>query len=284
MNLFFKSALGLVLIIGNAIFGATHYASAADVPPELQGVGITERLGEKVDIHGLRFRDEAGQNVLLSKYFESGKPVVLALAYYGCPSLCTFIFNGMVEAFRGFEWQLGKDYHAVVVSIDPEEDAELASEKKAAYLQELGEEGAGSGWHFLTGDEDQIKALASQIGFGYRYDEKAQEYAHSAGLFVLTPQGVLSRVLFGIQFAKRNLKLSLLEASDGKIGTIVDRLIMFCYRYDPAARGYTVYAFNLMKAGGGMTLVFLSFYFTWFWRTERRLRQLRKEEEGNASA
>lgn len=252
-------------------YGASSGASTT--APDLKDVGIIERQGTTVDIHNLVFTDESGQTVKLSKYFESKKPVILSLVYYGCPNLCTLVLNGLTDGMRSMTWDAGNQFEVVTVSIDPTEGPDLANTKKKAHLDVYRRMGADRGWHFLTGKEDQIKKLASQIGFAYHYDEKSKEYAHAAGIFVLSPTGMISRVLYGVEFSGRDLKLALLEASNGKVGSFGDRILLYCYKYDPLARGYSFYAMRIVQAGAAVTILVLFAYLYWFWRREKRFAQ-----------
>lgn len=224
----------------------------------LQNVGIEPPLGASLPLE-LEFTDENGQTVALGQYFKGNRPVILELVYYECPNLCTYLLNGALEGLKGLKWSAGKEFELVAVSIDPNETPDLAAVKKANYLKEYGRPGSESGWHFLTGTEENIQKLAAAVGFRYRYDPEIKQYAHAAGLFVVTPQGKLARTLFGIQFNPRDLRLALLEASEGKMGTVVDRLLLFCYGYDPKASKYVLFAGNAMKAGGAATLLILGF-------------------------
>lgn len=252
---------------------ATPIARADEKPlsPEFQEIKITEKLGSQVDIDQLEFTNEAGSLVKLSQYFGSKKPVIVVMVYYKCPGLCNYLLNGFSNSIRTLEWTAGDEFEIVTVSINPNEGPELAVNKKATYMQRYGRD-AQNGWHWLVGREDQIKKLTAQLGFGYRFDEASNEFAHSAGIFVLTPEGKISRVLYGIDFAYRDLKLSLLEASDGKIGSFVDKIFMFCYQYDPFSRGYAIYALRIVQAGGVLTILLLGTFIFGFWLKERRKR------------
>jgi len=264
-------ALGAVL----ALHVASALAAPEGIPPggipkELQQAGIIEKLGAQVTVGELKFKDEAGQSVLLGQYFNRGKPVLLNLIYFECPSLCSFVLNGLLDTLKGLSWIPGREFDIVTVSIDPREGPELASKKKARYLENLGKPEASPGWHFLTGEENQIKSLASQVGFGYTYDEKEKQYAHSAGLFVLTPGGQISRLLYGIEYKPRDLRLALMEAAEGRIGTVVDRFLLFCYRYDPNSRSYSVYLFNVMRAAAAVTVLVMAMAFGVVWLKHKR--------------
>lgn len=249
------------------------------IPAELKAAGITEKLGARIPVGEVTLRDELGQSVLLKNYFSKGRPVILIFVYFECPSLCSFVLNALVDVLKempaeGKSWLPGQNFDVVTVSIDPKEGPELASKKKQAYLRSLGELGAnpelGKGWHFLTGDENQIKKLASEAGFGYTYEEKEKQYAHSAGLFVLTPEGQISRILYGINYKTRDVRLAVTEAAQGKIGTVVDRFLLFCYRYDPNSRSYSVYLFNVMRVASAVTVLVMALAFGVVWLKQRR--------------
>lgn len=260
------SALLWVALDCVSVFGA-------EVPPELQGAAITERLGSPVSIENLRFRDETGSDVVLKDYFRPGRPVLLNLGYYGCPTLCGLVLNGLIDSLKGFEWTPGQQFELLTLSIDPKEEPRLARAKKNSSLSSYGKSGAESGWHFLTGDESQIRALTEQVGFGYRWNAQEKQWAHSAALIVLTPEGKISRYLYGIQYAPKDLKFALLEASSGKIGTVIDRILLFCYRYDPVTRKYSVVLTRVMQAGGASTVLVFGAYLALFWRRQRQERE-----------
>jgi len=245
-------------------------AGSSALPAEIAAVKITEKLGEKVDIHGLRFRDEQGQAVTLSQYFAAGKPVILMLVYYKCPGICNYLLNGFTNSIRSLDWSIGNQFQVVTLSINPDEGPELASGKKETYIRKYSRLDTEKGWHWLTGSEDQIGKLANQIGFGYQLDPKTNEYAHGSALFILAPDGMISRVLYGIDFPSKDLKLSLLEASDGKVGSIFERVWMLCYQYDPMTRGYGLQALRVVQAGGILTIILLAAFLFWFWRRERK--------------
>lgn len=242
---------------------------ASELPKELEGVGITEKLGDQVSIQDLVFTNEEGKEVPLASFFQAKKPVILTLAYYNCPALCGLVLNGLNDGMKGMDWTPGNQFQVINVSIDPKETPELAKAKKENYVRALGKPEAAAGWHFLTGSENQIKTLASQVGFGYRYDENKKDYAHGAGIFVLTPEGKVSRVLYGIQYRPTDLKLSLLEASNGKVGTILDRIVLFCYSYDPQLRQYSMVFTRVMQAGSVLMTLVVGLYLFLFWWKQR---------------
>lgn len=228
--------------------------AAESIPVELKNIGIVEHLGEPIDLN-LTFTDETGATVPLKTYFDGKRPVVMTLAYYGCPNLCGLLLNGMTDTFKEMSWSTGQEFEYVNVSIDPKETPELAAQKKENFLKTYDRPAGAKGWHFLTGTEDNIKALAKQIGFSYFYDPDEKQYAHGSALYILTPDGKLSRYLFGVTFEPRDMRLGLLEATQGKIGNIVDHVLLYCYRYDPKSRKYSLFATRLLKLGAGVTIV-----------------------------
>ena len=246
-------------------------ARAIEVPDALKDVGITEHLGQSVAISELQFKDENARAVHLGDYFKKGRPVILNLTYFGCPNLCTFVLNGMVNSLKQVEWTPSQQYEIVTVSFDPSEGPDLAAPKRLSYLRSFGKRGAEEGWHFLTGSADQIKKLADEVGFRYKYVPEEKQFAHSAALFVLTPEGKISRYLYGIEFPPTDVKLALLEASNGKIGNVVDRILLFCYRYDAQTRKYSVYLTRVMRAGGAGTVLIFGGFLAVFWNRQRKL-------------
>lgn len=239
------------------------------LPKELEGIGITEHLGDKIPA-GLQFVNEKGETVTLDSYIGQGRPVILNLVYYSCPMLCTLVLNGMVEGLKQVGYEPGQQFDIVSVSIDPRDTPEIAAMKKANYIKEYGRPSANMSWHFLTGQEAEIKKLTDAIGFKYRWDEQQQQYAHAAAIFILTPEGVLSRYLYGITFQPQDLRLGLLEASEGKIGSPIEKLLLFCYQYDPVGKKYALYATNVMRLGAAFTVLILGAFLGFFWRAERQ--------------
>ena len=241
------------------------------VPPELRGIEIEERLGSQVPLD-TQLVDQSGRKVVLKDYFAAGRPVILALNYYRCATLCSFVLNGLTDGMRALEFVVGKHYEVVTVSIDPRDNTELAGKKREAYLQSYAHPllDDGKDWPFLIGTEQAVARLAQAVGFHYRWDEESKQYAHAAGIFVLTPDGRVSRTLYGIQFPARDLRLALVEASQGGIGSPVDRLLLFCYHYDPETRRYGLTPMGVMRIGGVLTMVFLGMFLLSAWRRERR--------------
>ncbi len=243
--------------------------SSDELPPELKAAEIRENLGAQLGIDKWVFTNEEGASVTLSQ-LTGQKPSIVVMAYYNCPALCGALLNGVNNSLRAIKWSIGQDFNLVVVSIDPREKSELAAQKKANFVKAYGRLGADVGAHFLVGQETEVKGLANELGFHYYYDADIQEYAHSAGIFFVAPSGILSRVLFGIDFPAQDLKLALMEASEGRVGSVLERFMMFCYKYDPARKGYALAAMRVVQLGGLVTLGFGGLYLFFFWRRERK--------------
>ena len=241
----------------------------------LKKVDIEQRLGNQIPLD-LKFRDESGREVRLGEYFGKGRPVALTLVYYECPMLCNQVLNGAVGAFQALSFTAGKEFEVVTVSFDPREGPELAARKKETYLKRYKREGAGEGWHFLTGDEASVKALADAVGFHYVWDEQSQQFAHASAVMVATPQGKLSHYFYGIEYAPKDLRLAFVEASEGKVGSPVDALLLFCYHYDPAA-GRFAPVMGVLRAAGVLTVFGVAALLFYLMRKTRR-----REEELSA--
>jgi protein SCO1/2 len=222
-------------------------------PLPVRNVGIDQKLNAPVPLD-LTFFDENGQAVQMKQFFTGSKPVLLSLVYYQCPMLCNMVLNGEAQGMKRIGLEVGRDYEAVTVSFDPKEKPDLARSKKETYSEKLG---TASGWHFLTGDEKNIRALADAVGFRYQWDDRTKQWGHASGIMVLTPEARISRYLFGIEYPKRDLRLALVEASQHKIGTAADRLLLLCYHYDPSQGKYTLAVVNSLRVAGGATLALL---------------------------
>lgn len=270
--------LALLLMVGTA-----QAQIVRDSIEVLQRIDIEEHLGEQVPLD-LQFVNDAGDSVTLRDYFDDDQPVILILGYYQCPMLCNLVFNGLVDGIDKLAWTPGQEFQMITVSINPNESHELALAKKTSYLESFKSPVDESGWDFLVGAQDQSEALAEAVGFKFFYDEERQEYAHPAAAFVLTKDGIISRYLYGIEYSKTDLKLSLMEASEGKVGSTIDRLILYCFHYDPDARGYVVVASKVMKLGGGVALLALSIFMGMLWYGERwRKRKILSADPARAS-
>ena len=238
--------------------------------PILQGVGIDQKIGQQIPLD-LAFRDETGQTVPLRRYFGQ-RPVLLTLAYFQCPMLCSQVLNGVVSGLLPLKLKMGRDFDVLTISFDPRDTPAAATEKRDLYLRRYGRAGAEAGWHFLTGDSPPIEALTSSVGFRYVWDPKIQQYAHASGIMVLTPQGRLSHYLYGIEYAPKDLRLALVEASEGKLGNVVDQVLLYCYHYDPATGKYGAVVMNMLRVGGGLTLLLVGGFLAVAWRRELRLK------------
>jgi cytochrome c oxidase subunit II len=234
------------------LFATLTFAQAGK-PVRPSDVRFEQRLDEQIPLD-LDFRDEAGQTIRLGDYF-GNKPVILALAYYECPMLCTNVLTGLTHSLKTISFDAGKEFEVVIVSFNPRETPELASAKKQAYLEDYARPGTAAGWHFLTGDPKAIQALTEAVGFRYVYDSTLNQYAHASGIMVLTPQGRLSRYFYGIEYAPRDLRLGLVEASADRIGTPADQLLLLCYQYDPTTGKYGAAVMNALRLGGIITLL-----------------------------
>jgi protein SCO1/2 len=235
-------------------------------PPALRDLGFDQKLGEPLPLD-VSLRDESGTPVRLGDYFGE-KPVVLTMVYYECPMLCTLTLNGLSGAMDVLRFDAGAEYEVVTVSFDHRETPELARAKKAAYVERYGRSGAEQGWHFLTGDEAELRRLTDALGFRYAWDEETQQFAHPAGIVVATPDGTIARYLYGIEYAPKDLRLALVEASEGRVGSAVDQVLLFCYRYDPATGRYGAVALNLVRAGGVLTVLALLAFWAVMWRRD----------------
>ena len=239
------------------------------LPGTLQGVGIDQRLDQAVPFD-LTFRDEFGRTVTLGSFFQAGKPVLLAPVYYRCPMLCTQILSGVASSLKAVSLTPGKDFEIVAFSFDPKDTPETAASKKQTYLKRFGHLDTANGWHMLTGDEYNIKALTGAIGYRYKYDAATDQYAHASGIMLLTPEGKLSRYFYGVEYAPRDLRLGLVEASHNRIGTPVDEALLFCFHYDPATGKYGAVVMNMVRfAGAGFAVICGAFLFI-VWRRDMR--------------
>ncbi len=246
-------------------------------PPELRNVGIDQLLNNQVPLD-LEFRDENGRTVKLAEYFKD-KPVVLSLVYYDCPQLCTQVLTSLLGTLKTLPMRPGKEFVNLTVSFDPREQPELAAAKKAEYVKRLNKPGVEEGWHFLTGEEQAIQALTKAVGFRYAWDPVTKQYAHASGIIVLTPQGKVSRYMYGIgsssiggplEYSPRDLRFSLLDASGGKIGSLADQVILYCYMYDPERGTYGLVISRLLKIFAAMTIVTLVALFLFLRHKEKQ--------------
>src|SRR5256714_2197762 len=228
---------------------------ATGLPPALKKVGIDQKLNEQLPFDAV-FKDEQGREVRLGQFFH-GKPVVISLVYYTCPMLCNQVLNGMLGSFRQNSFNIGEQFEVVTVSFDLKDTPQLAAAKKQTYISGYNRANAAAGWHFLTGDEANVKRLADAVGFRYAWDEQTRQYAHASGIMIATPEGKLARYFYGIDYPPKDLRLALVEASANKIATPVDALMLYCYHYDPSTGKYGVAIMNVMRVAGIITIILI---------------------------
>ena len=255
-----------VLVLTLGLFSTAAF-SQSQLPEGVRNVGIDQRLNEQLPLD-IEFRNEEWRLVNLGQFFHD-KPVILSLVYHECPMLCNEVLEGMLRAFRVLRFDVGKEFDVLTVSFNPREDAPLAKSAKESYVRRYKREGAAEGWHFLTGDQTSIDRLTKAVGFRYRYDAQKNQFAHAGGIMVLTPQGRLSRYFYGIEFAPKDLRLGLIEASQNRIGSIVDQVLLFCYHYDPVTGKYGLVILRTMRIVGVLFVLGLGMYVILMWRRER---------------
>jgi len=236
--------------------------------PILQQVGIDQRIGQQLPLD-VAFHDESGKSVPLRHYFGE-RPVLLTLVYYQCPMLCSQVLNGVVSSLLTLKLSAGRDFDVLTVSFDPRDTPAAATEQRDRYLRRYGRAGADKGWHFLTGETPAIAAFTKAAGFRYVWDPKIQQYAHASGIMVVTPDGRLSRYFYGIEYPPKDLRLALVESSQGKLGNVVDQLVLYCYHYDPTTGRYGAVVMNMLRLGGTLTLLLLGGFLAVAWRRELR--------------
>jgi protein SCO1/2 len=243
----------------------------AVTPDELKNVTLDEHLNGPLPLDA-KFVDDTNQPVQLGKYFTGRKPVVLQLGYYGCPMLCDLVSRGATTSLKELPLTAGKDFEVVFISIDPNESWQLAQGKKRSWLREYDRPGTADGWHFLTGKSDDIERVARAVGFNYKWVPSVGQFSHPAGLILCTPEGKISRYLYGVRFEQQTLRLSLVEASEGKIGTTTDRFLLTCFQYDGHQGKYAFFAMSLMRLGGVVTVIVLAVVVITLFRREARRR------------
>jgi len=249
---------------GNGM-GAMATPPTSQRPPMLKAVGVEQRLGGQIP-PTLTFRDETGKPVRLADYFGK-RPMILNLVYYQCPMLCSEVLSGLTSSLAMVKFDVGKEFDVITVSFDPRETPEMAAEKKHTFLQRYRRAGAERGWHFLTGDASNIEALTKAAGFGYEFDQQTGQFAHATAIIILTPEGKISRYLYGVEYPPKDLRLGLVEASENRIGNLVDAVLLYCYHYDPATGKYGAIIMNIMRLAGVVTMLILgSFMYVMFRR------------------
>jgi protein SCO1/2 len=229
-------------------------------PPGLKNVGIEQHLNEQLPL-SLSFRDETGKTVQLGDYFGK-KPVILSLVYYRCPMLCSEVLAGLEGSLRALSFDAGKEFNVLTVSFDPKDTPQTATEKKAVTLKSYKRPGSADGWHFLTGSPESINTLTKAVGFQYEYDAKSDQFAHTTAIMVVTPEGKIAQYYYGVEYPPNDLRLGLIQASQNKIGTLADQVILYCYHYDPQAGKYSAIVSHVVQLGGGLTILSLGFLLT----------------------
>lgn len=270
-RLFVAAFLALGLAVPVPAQDAASSAQRDPLEKALKDVGATEHLDAPLPLD-LAFCDSLGRQVTLREFFDGTRPVILTMNYSRCPRLCSLQLNGLFTGLGKLDWDIGQEFQMVTVSIDPEESTRRAHETRLKYLESYGRENTAGGWHYLTGKEENIRKLADVVGFAYVYVPETREFAHAAVLMVCTPEGRISRYLYGIEFDARTLRLALVEASEGKIGTTTDRVLLYCFHYDAATGRYGPAAMRLMQLGSAITVVLLGGTLLWFWRHDRAAR------------
>jgi protein SCO1/2 len=243
----------IAALLAVAFLMAPPLAAQPAMPSPTRDVGFDQKLGAQVPLD-LAFRDEDGRSVHLRDYFGQ-KPVLLSLVYYGCPMLCGLATEGLVRSLKGMSFDVGREFTVLSVSFDPRENAAMAKEKKDGVLRAYTRAGAAQGWHFLTGSEESVKALTRAVGFRYVWDAESQQFAHATGVVTLTPQGRVTRYLFGIDYPSKDLRFGLMEATRERIGSLVDQLLLLCYHYDPKMGRYTPAILNVLKVAAALTVL-----------------------------
>jgi protein SCO1 len=251
---------------------------AKSKPGILGKIGIDQRLNHQVPLD-LPFVDENGKEVRLGDFFGK-RPVILALVYYECPMLCTQVLNGVTGALKAISFDVGKEFDVVAVSINPKEGPGLASQKKQAYIERYGRPQTAAGWHFLTGREENIQTLAAAVGFRYVYDEEIKQYAHGAGVELITPKGVIARYYYGIEYSPRDIRLGVVEASEERVGSPIDNVLLLCYHYDPATGKYGAAAIKMVRIGAVLTIAAFG---TFLFVTLRRERTTGRQAAASAN-
>lgn len=242
---------------------------AGPVPDALQGIGVDEKPSTRLNLE-LMFEDETGKAVRLGDYFDGKRPVILQLGYMECPMLCTLVAQGIVESLRELKLRMGDEFEVISLSFNPEETSKLAALKKQNSIKEYGRPEDAGGWHFLTGKAPAINELTAALGYRYKYDAQSRQFSHPAVIMILTPDGRVSRYLYGIKFEPKTLRLSLVEASDGKVGSAMDQFILTCFHWDAKAGKYAIAAMNVMRLAGTLTVILIGAMLWRLYRRERR--------------
>ena len=257
------------------LYSPKTYDPSVDVstglPDALKKIGIEQKLGAQLPLEA-EFKDEDGKTVKLGSYFNTGRPVIVAFVYYECPMLCNQVLNGLTGSLKGISFDAGKEFDVVAISFDARENdkPDLAKNKKASYMERYARSGTEKGWHFLTGTQDSIDKASSAAGFSYKWDEKSEQFAHAAGVMIATPEGKLSRYLFGIDYSPKDVKFGIMDSAENKVGNPAEQLLLYCYHYDPATGKYGLAILRVMRLGGILTLAGMGAMGFIFWRRNKK--------------
>ncbi|CAN5419732.1 SCO family protein [soil metagenome] len=261
-----KSTLNILLVISVFFIADLAYGQLnREKPAILDEVGVEEKLGDKIPLD-LTFATSDGDSVTIADLMKDGNPVLLNPLYYECPTLCGLVLDAVFNVVHELAWSPGNEYTIISYSIDPDETAELAAKNKAEVMNDLERTGADEGWYFLTGNEEAIQLLSEAVGFNYKYDENTGEYIHLASIMLISPEGIITRYLYGLNMREFDLRNALYEAAGGQIGSTLERAVLYCFAYDPASQSYVPVAVNIMKLGGLATMLILGIFLTILWR------------------
>lgn len=252
-------------------YDPAEFAATTGLPETLKSVGIEQKLGDKLPLD-VELKDEDGKTVKLGTYFNNGRPVILALVYYECPMLCSQVLNGLTGSLKGMSLDAGKDFDVVALSFDARENdkPDLAKNKKVSYMERYGRPGTEKGWHFLTGTQQAIDRVTFAAGFKYKWDEKSDQFAHAAGIMILTPDGKLSRYFYGIDYAPKDVKFGIMESSENRVGNAAEQLLLYCYHYDPATGKYGLAILRVMRLAGVATVLGMGTMIFVLWRKNKK--------------
>lgn len=262
-------ALMVALMATTASAQLTKEPPVKLLPPNLSDVSIHQQLNHPIPLDA-QFKDDTGKTIKLGDYFGHGRPVILNLVYYECPMLCGEALNGLTATLRMLKLNVGDDFDVVTLSFDTREGPELAHKKKQAYIERYGRPGAAQGWHFLTGDQQNVKAVADAVGFHYKWDEKSQQWAHATAIMIVTPDGRLAQYYYGVEYPPKDVRLGLVQASQNKIGNLVDEVLLYCYHYDPRTGRYGAVIMNIMRLAGVVTMTLLGGFLILMFRNDRK--------------
>lgn len=275
-----KQILFFLICLNLFSFDPEYSKRKNELPLEIKDMKIVEKLGDKIPLD-LVFKNEDNRDISLNEIFSKGKPVLLTIIYYRCPTLCGYHMVGIQNVLKDLDFNAGEEFQYVAVSMDANETPELAKLKRKSFIDDYSKSKKSrnktDGWYFLTGKEESIQKLASSVGFPFRYNLGLKQWIHPAVAYIVTPEGKLSRYLHGISFDARDMKLSFMAAGNGKIGNFIDQFTMYCFKFDPDKNKYVIYAYNIMRIGGAVTVLLLSIFLYSFWRTQTRKKLIQGE-------